>query len=637
MTMVPYNGTNRKPKELEFQRRSLGFGLKGTRGTMGSTDVHRGEGASTKPMHNHMTVDGGPVVPEARVMPTTERGPGKPRKSTANASVDEATSQEVSTLVICWSNQEKDYRGVIVPRKFAKITKYARNKESTFDHLYQLMLDPAMYDHAYHAVKSNPGMMSPGVTPETLNSWSAEAVDRIIEKLRNESFQFTTARTKVIPKPSGGKRVLKIASPRDKVVQKVMALILQEIYEPIFSDWSFGFRENRGPHDALRSIERRYTGARWFIEGDIEQRFDSIDHHRLVQLLRKKVKDERFIILIWKALRAGALDEHRVPKDCIIGTPQGSILIPVLSNIMLHEFDAYMTQVLIPKHNRGIRRRVNPIYHRTMESSRRHAARYTMAHHPEDLTLAKAERKLAQSLPSTDPFDLDFRRLTYVRYADDWLIGFVGPRCEARQIKDDCRDRLLDLGLILHNHKTKITRASEGCAYLGARIHVPRNQERFKAGSRLKAKAVLGVRLNAPIKEIIGKFANAGYCDRNGRSKPRFSLYAYSKDEIVATYDKALSSYLNYYGYADNRKPMASAMWTIMRNSCAKLLAAKFKLRSVRQVLRRYGRRLGGNGPGLMDIRQPIKAFRVAFKLGKRRKRAHPCTKERAKRFGTAT
>lgn len=118
-----------------------------------------------------------------------------------------------------------------------------------------------------------------------------------------------------------------------------------------------------------------------------------------------------------------------------------------------------------------------------MNASQRHAANYAITANFEDLALAKAERKLAQSLPSVDPYDPDFRRLTYVRYADDWLIGFAGPYREAAQVRSDCRECIQDLGLNLNMNKTKITQDSAGGTFLGAKIHVPLGQQRFKAGS----------------------------------------------------------------------------------------------------------------------------------------------------------
>jgi retron-type reverse transcriptase len=162
-----------------------------------------------------------------------------------------------------------------------------------------------MYDIAYYEVKSNLGMMTPGSTGETPSGWGPETINKIIESLSNESFSFTVARTTKIPKATGGTRTLKIASPKDKIVQRIIAYILEAIYEPSFSEQSFGFRPGKGVHDALQYVKYHFRGVRWVIEGDISKCFDEIDHHVLVGILRKRIKDERFIRLIWKALRAG--------------------------------------------------------------------------------------------------------------------------------------------------------------------------------------------------------------------------------------------------------------------------------------------------------------------------------------------
>lgn len=152
-------------------------------------------------------------------------------------------------------------------------------------------------------------MMTPGTTEETLSGWSPELVEKIISSLRNESFSFSTARSVGIPKPDGGTRTLRIASPRDKIVQRVLAFILEAIYDPSFYETSYGFRPGRGTHDALHYIKHHFQGVRWVIEGDIAKCFDEIDHHLLISTIRKRIKDERFIRLIWKALRAGYLSD----------------------------------------------------------------------------------------------------------------------------------------------------------------------------------------------------------------------------------------------------------------------------------------------------------------------------------------
>jgi hypothetical protein len=351
-----------------------------------------------------------------------------------------------------------------------------------------------------------------------------------------------------------------------------------------------------GCHDALRHVKKTFQGAHWFIEGDISKCFDEIDHDLLIGTLRERIKDERFIRLIWKALRAGYLDTWKVPMNCLVGTPQGSIVSPILTNIFLHNFDKFVMNELAPEFNLGLKRKQPVEYTRAVASCQYFYNKYKRTGDPNDLAKAKASRKIMQSQPSVDPHDPDFRRLYFVRYADDWLIGFAGPRKEAEEIKQRCAAKFTQLKLRLNQDKTTITPASEGCTFLGTRIHIPRNAERFKKGVKVKARANLGPRLNAPLERVIKKLSQGGYCDSLGKPLPRFAWYAADKDEIVGNYTSVLRGLLNYYSFADNYLRLACSVYYILRGSMAKLLAAKFKTRTARQALIRFGKSLEREG-----------------------------------------
>lgn len=524
---------------------------------------------------------------------------------------------EHDAIVAQWTSTERARRGVEVPRKFAKLMDAGRRRVRRHRGLYGLMTDPAMYDLAYHQLRSQPGMMTPAHGDDTISGWGPKRVAATIDALRDESFQFSRARATTVPKPSGGRRPLRVAPARDRIVQRVMASILEAIYEPLFSDASFGFRAGRGTHDALHHIKYHYPSTRWFIEGDITACFDRIDHHVLISILRRRIRDERFINLVWKALRAGALVGGQ-PRNDLIGTPQGSIVSPILANIMLHEFDTWIHDVLQPQYTRGSRRRDYPPYAKRMGELRKLSKSYAEHRDRGVLREIRRVRKEAQSLPSVDPQDPNFRRLLYVRYADDWLIGFAGSRHEARMIRDRCAARLRGLGLELNVQKTAITRGSTGATFLSARIHVPRQVSRHVRGSHGRARASLGVRLNAPLADVIRRLADAGYCTRDGKARPRFALYACTKDEIVAHVNSVIRGLCNYYSFADNYPRLAASIGNILRNSAAKLLAAKEKRRTVRQVLKAHGRRLGrGDATTLIDGRDPGVRGRE-FKRGRR-------------------
>lgn len=560
--------------------------------------------------------DGEPIVPI-----NLERGSGKSNKPTLDASCTGANRSQlqkpneetaVFDLIKRWKQVDtKSKSGLTVPRKFVKIVNICNtNKNCIVDNIYSLLYQRECYDLAYGYIKSNPGNMTPGSDGTTLDGWSIDKIDHIISQMKNESFKFTPSRIVEIPKQDGSKRQLAIAPPKDKIVQRILAWILEAIYEPTFLVNSFGFRPNLGCHDAIKFIDLKYQGARWFIEGDISKCFDEIDHNILILLLRRRIKDEKFIRLIRKTLTAGVIDTWLVPKDSITGTPQGSILSPILCNIFMHQFDEYVANQMQPKYTRGKSRRQPPEYKTLMSRSHYFSQKYKQRKNPKDLKQAKKLRKEAQNMPSVDLADPDFRRLTYCRYADDWLIGFSGPYSEALEIRESCKSFLESIKLRLNMEKTLVTKASTGCIFLGMKIHVPIKQQRFRTsrlrtvpfgskgkGSRLVQRAVLGVRINAPIKLIFKKLSQAGYCTPSGnKSLPRMALYACEKDEMTQVYNKVIRGYLNYYSPCDNYPRLAGVLFYTLRSSLCKILASKYKLRTVRATLRKYGKYLHRSG-----------------------------------------
>jgi len=214
------------------------------------------------------------------------------------------------------------------------------------------MLDKNMYILAYDKLKSNPGMMTPGLNPETLDGISSEWIEEIIKTKKDESFKFKPARRIKIPKANGKLRPLTIASPRDKIVQQVMLMILSPIFEPTFSDLSHGFRPNLSCHTALKMISQKLPVTSWVIEGDIKACFDSIDHKILMDIIQLRIKDQKMINLIYKALNTGYGEFNKPIQANIIGTPQGSIISPLLCNIYLDLFDRFV-EGLIGDYDKG--------------------------------------------------------------------------------------------------------------------------------------------------------------------------------------------------------------------------------------------------------------------------------------------
>lgn len=218
----------------------------------------------------------------------------------------------------------------------------SKNETYRFQRLYRNLYNPEFYWLAYKNIYANDGSMTAGADGTTIDGMGNERIERIILSLKDRSYQPKPARREYIAKKnSSKKRPLGIQSGDDKLVQEVVKMILESIYEPVFSNKSHGFRPNRSCQTALKQIQNTFTGANWFVEGDIHACFDSFDHHVVIDLLRKRIDDEAFIQLIWKFLKAGYMEQWTFIRT-YSGVPQGSGVSPVLANIYLHELDKFM-------------------------------------------------------------------------------------------------------------------------------------------------------------------------------------------------------------------------------------------------------------------------------------------------------
>jgi retron-type reverse transcriptase len=202
----------------------------------------------------------------------------------------------------------------------------------------------------------------------------------------------------------------------------------------------------------------------WYIEGDISTCFDSLSHDILLDTLAEHIHDGRFLRLIRELLKAGYLEDWKWNRT-YSGAPQGSIIGPILSNIYLSKLDAYVEETLIPAYTKGDRREANPAYSRLNNTIRRKRKQGKVEE-------VKRLEKQRRALPSVDPYDPNYRRLRYCRYADDWLLGFIGTRAEAEEIKSQIGTFLTEhLKLELSKTKTLITHArTEKAHFLGYEI-----------------------------------------------------------------------------------------------------------------------------------------------------------------------
>ena len=430
------------------------------------------------------------------------------------------------------------------------------------DELYRQLFNPQLYLLAYGRIYSNHGAMTPGVTQETVDGMSLGKIGHIIDALRHERYRFEPVRRVYIPKRHGKRRPLGLPTWSDKLVSEVVRLLLEAYYEPIFSDRSHGFRPGRGCHTALREVVNTWTGTTWFIEGDISDCFGSLDHEIMIKILAENIHDNRFLRLIHTMLTAGYLEDW-IWGATLSGAPQGGVASPILSNIYLHKLDTFVETVLIPNYTRGTRRASNPAYKKIDNAIGRARKRG-------DRTTVRELHKRQRSLPSRDSHDPGFRRLKYIRYADDHLLGFTGPRAEAEEIKQRLAAFLReDLKLELSHEKTLITHARTGAAkFLGYEITVQHGDSKL-TGDRRMVNGKIGLRVPRPV--ITAKCVP--YL-RRGKPAHRSHLINRDDHDIVAIYGAEYRGIVQYYLLAGDVYRLRRLEW-VTKTSMLKTLAAK--------------------------------------------------------------
>ena len=486
--------------------------------------------------------------------------------------------------------------------KLAKISDSLPNQKIDRG-LYNIACNIDTLLYAYDNIKSKPGNMTPGVTPETLDGISTAKIEKLAAALKSEKFAFSPSRRIQIPKDSGGTRALSIASPMDKIVQEAMRLVLEAIYEPLFADCSHGFRPNRSCHTALKKVSEGFQPVQWVIQGDLAKFFHSISHQKLMKLIEDKIEDRRFTKLIWKALSAGYF-EFRTYKSNIIGTPQGSIVSPILANILLHQLDIFVLNMK-KDFDKGIR------------APRTKIGRYYEYHILKDRRQDKTEqmRKLIAERSKTPTIDFasgEFKRLLYVRYADDWIIGIRGTRVEALEILEKVRNFCTSIDLTLSETKTKLTSLNtDTVLFLGTNIMRSNNSNFSRIGSMRRLKRnKLGIRFEAPLDRIKKKLSQASFMDK-GISAPKFLWLHHNHDQIIHLYNSVLRGYLNYYNFVHNYGRLASYIEYILKQSCAKLLATKFKLETMASTYKKFGSKL--TGPKGISLYKP--SYKISMKF----------------------
>lgn len=478
----------------------------------------------------------------------------------------------------------------------------SKNPEYRFQRLYRNLYNPDFYLLAYKNIYANGGSMTPGVNGITIDGMSSQRIAKLIESLKDRSYQPNPARRTYIAKKNNPakKRPFGIPSGDDKLVQEVIRMLLESIYEPNFSDASHGFRPQKSCHTALTKIQKTFTGAKWFVEGDIKACFDSFDHHVLIDILRKRIDDEAFISLMWKFLKAGYMEQWQYHMT-YSGTPQGSGMSPILANIYLNELDRYMGEYKARFYKPT--RTANPA-HRNMASK----IFYYKAKNDkvwDDLSVEEKKecartlrqmRSEQRKLPTHPVQETSYKAIQYVRYADDFIVGVIGSHEDAKKLKQDLTVFLKEkLGLTLSTEKTKITNTAENARFLGYDISVSRSQDikRLKNGKRQRVYSGV-VQLRMPLEKWTAKLLEYGAIrikkDESGKERwktmPRGKLINRTDIEILSRYNSEIRGLYNYYAIAGNVSTL-NHFSSRMKYSMLKTFGSKYRCK-VRKIKERY-------------------------------------------------
>ena len=493
----------------------------------------------------------------------------------------------------CYSTYERDFistdpiEDVLVPQRREGVKPLLqlwissrRKRDQSYKSLSGFLRNLDIWILAYAKLSANPGSMTAGPDEETIDGTSIKKIIALKDAVLNGSFEWGGTKRVYIPKPGKSeKRALGVPCFQDRIVQEVLRMLLEPIFESSFSKRSHGFRPGRSAHTALRTIRRDIKATMWFIEGDISKFFDRVNHSILCTLIQKKVRDKRVLQL----LRSGLVSKIHMPNGLEIaadmGTPQGGVLSPLLSNIYLNELDKWMEEQM-GTYFSGKQPRKNPIWSKLR---------------------AKGLMKKARQNPWNDPLDPNYRRMEYIRYADDFLIAIRGPYEDAVRVKQELATFLqTQLRLELNLEKTHITHISKGVAFLGHVISKRQvyTYQRYGKEKQYKKRRMSILTIDADMNKQKKRLIAQRYLSGEGEPLPCFGLLRLPQSEANTRINSVLRGLSNWFEYAGNRKRVLSWVAYVLRYSLAKMYAAKYKLHTVPRVFQK------GGG----DLSKPLKA-----------------------------
>ena len=482
-------------------------------------------------------------------------------------------------------------------RVLNSLNEHSKDSSYKFERLYRILFNEELFYVAYQKIASNGGSTTKGSDGRSIDEMSLARIETLIASLKDESYQPHPSRRVHIPKKNGKTRPLGIPAFEDKLVQEVVRMILEAIYEGHFETTSHGFRPKRSCHTALLHIQKTFSGAKWFIEGDIKGFFDNIDHDVLVGILRERISDDRFIRLIRKFLKAGYVEDWTF-HNTYSGMPQGGIVSPILANIYLDKLDKYVKEY-IRHFDMGTKRRPGKESNDLANERKRTVRKLKKVKDGTEKAALVARLKASEqeraAFPNGDEMDESYRRLKYIRYADDFILGVIGSKEEAQRIKEDIKSFLsASLALELSEEKTLITHTGKSAKFLGYEITVTRNNhQRRDVQGRLRRTYGKRVRLNVSMATLRDKLLEYGAMEiklRNGKEiwkpKCRSGLIFNDDLEILDRYNRETVGFCNYYLIANNCVVLHNFRY-IMEYSMYKTFAGKYRS-TVRKINKKY-------------------------------------------------
>lgn len=482
-------------------------------------------------------------------------------------------------------------------RVLNSLNEHSKDSSYKFERLYRILFNEELFYVAYQKIASNGGSTTKGSDGRSIDEMSLARIETLIASLKDESYQPHPSRRVHIPKKNGKTRPLGIPAFEDKLVQEVVRMILEAIYEGHFETTSHGFRPKRSCHTALLHIQKTFSGAKWFIEGDIKGFFDNIDHDVLVGILRERISDDRFIRLIRKFLKAGYVEDWTF-HNTYSGMPQGGIVSPILANIYLDKLDKYVKEY-IRHFDMGTKRRSGKESNDLANERKRTVRKLKKVKDGTEKAALVARLKAIEqeraAFPSGDEMDGSYRRLKYIRYADDFILGVIGSKEDALRIKEDIKSFLSEsLALELSEEKTLITHTGKSAKFLGYEITVTRNNhQRRDVQGRLRRTYGKRVRLNVSMATLRDKLLEYGAMEiklRNGKEiwkpKCRSGLIFNDDLEILDRYNRETVGFCNYYLIANNCVVLHNFRY-IMEYSMYKTFAGKYRS-TVRKINKKY-------------------------------------------------